>query len=153
MAREPRGGYTLTELMIACAILVTVVGIGLVKYNASLRQAKDVVATTELQGLQRKLELHKQQYGSYPASLDELGLGLLLDPWGNPYQYLSFATIQGNGLGQKRKDRFVVPINSHYDLYSMGPDGDSQAPLTAKASQDDIIVANDGEYVGPASEY
>ena len=33
----------------------------------------------------------------------------------------------------------------------MGKDGDSKSPLTAKASRDDIIRANDGGYIGLAS--
>jgi general secretion pathway protein G len=52
-----------------------------------------------------------------------------------------------------RKDRFLVPINTDYDLYSMGKDGRSSPPLTAKASRDDIIRANDGAYIGLASNY
>jgi general secretion pathway protein G len=49
-----------------------------------------------------------------------------------------------------RKDRFLVPINSDFDLYSMGKDGESVPPLTAQKSRDDIIRANDGAYIGPA---
>lgn len=52
-----------------------------------------------------------------------------------------------------RKDHSLVPINSDYDLYSMGPDGKSQAPLTANASRDDIIRANNGAFYGKASNY
>ena len=52
-----------------------------------------------------------------------------------------------------RKNRFMVPINSDYDLYSMGKDGQSVSPLTAKASRDDIIRANDGQFIGLASNY
>jgi general secretion pathway protein G len=59
----------------------------------------------------------------------------------------------GGGGGQPRKDRFLVPINSDYDLYSMGPDGASTPPLTAKASHDDIIRASDGAYVGVAENF
>jgi general secretion pathway protein G len=55
------------------------------------------------------------------------------------------------GNGQARKDRFLVPLNDDYDLYSMGKDGTSSPPLTAKVSQDDIIRANNGSYVGLAS--
>jgi len=47
----------------------------------------------------------------------------------------------------------MVPINSDFDLYSMGKDGRSVAPLTAKDSRDDIVRANDGGYVGLASEF
>jgi len=74
-----------------------------------------------------------------------------LDPWGNPYQYLNFDTVKG--VGSVRKDRFLVPLNTDYDLYSMGKDGKSQTPLTAAASHDDIVRANDGRYIGLASGY
>jgi general secretion pathway protein G len=46
-----------------------------------------------------------------------------------------------------------VPLNSTFDLYSKGRDGQSQPPLTATASQDDIVRATDGNYVGLASRY
>ncbi|MEE8148540.1 MAG: hypothetical protein V3T24_13110, partial [Longimicrobiales bacterium] len=49
-----------------------------------------------------------------------------------------------------RKDKFLVPINSDFDLYSLGSDGKSTPPLGAKASKDDIIRANDGSYMGIA---
>lgn len=55
--------------------------------------------------------------------------------------------------GQPRKDRFLVPINSDYDLYSKGRDGESVAPLTAKKSHDDVIRANDGTFVGLAVNF
>jgi general secretion pathway protein G len=35
----------------------------------------------------------------------------------------------------------------------MGRDGASQPPLTASASRDDIVRANDGQYIGLASGY
>ena len=61
---------------------------------------------------------------------------------------------QGGGpQPQPRKDRFLVPINSDYDLYSMGKDRESIAPLTAKKSHDDIVRANDGAFVGLASDF
>ena len=46
-----------------------------------------------------------------------------------------------------------MPVNSDYDLYSMGQDRGSVPAFTAKASQDDIVRANDGAYVGLASEF
>jgi general secretion pathway protein G len=57
------------------------------------------------------------------------------------------------GIGGARKDRFLVPINSDFDLYSMGVDGESVGPLTAIKSHDDIIRANDGGYYGLASNF
>jgi general secretion pathway protein G len=52
-----------------------------------------------------------------------------------------------------RTDKNLVPLNSDYDLYSMGKDGESQIPLTVKISHDDIIRANDGAFVGLAIDY
>ncbi len=71
-------------------------------------------------------------------------------PWGNPYEFADYNTIPP---GQRRKDKNLVPINSDYDLYSMGKDGQSVAPLTAAKSRDDIIRANDGLYIGLAENY
>lgn len=52
-----------------------------------------------------------------------------------------------------RKDKNLVPINTQYDLYSLGADGQSKPPLTAPVSKDDVILANDGNYIGLASAY
>jgi general secretion pathway protein G len=57
------------------------------------------------------------------------------------------------GIGGARKDRFLVPINSDFDLYSMGKDGQSAGPLTAQKSHDDVIRANDGGFYGLASNF
>ena len=46
-----------------------------------------------------------------------------------------------------------MPLNSDFDLYSMGPDGQTATPLTAKASRDDIVRANNGGFIGVASDY
>jgi general secretion pathway protein G len=59
----------------------------------------------------------------------------------------------GGSSAKPRKDRFLVPINSDYDLYSMGPDGQSVAPLTAAPSQDDIVRASNGAYFGLAADF
>ena len=57
------------------------------------------------------------------------------------------------GIGGARKDRFLVPINSDFDIYSMGRDGQTVAPLTAKKSHDDIIRASDGGFYGLAAYF
>jgi general secretion pathway protein G len=59
----------------------------------------------------------------------------------------------GGGKEKQRKDRFLHPLNTDYDLYSTGADGKTKAPLAAKDSQDDIIRANDGAYIGVAANF
>ena len=61
--------------------------------------------------------------------------------------------MDGAKVGQKRKDKSLHPLNSDYDLYSMGPDGQSQTAITAKASRDDTIRANNGGFIGVAEDY
>ena len=75
------------------------------------------------------------------------------DPWDNPYEYLNVQSNAPGTKGKRRKDKNLVPINSDYDLYSCGPDGVSVPPLTAMASRDDIIRANNGAFVGVAADY
>jgi general secretion pathway protein G len=44
-------------------------------------------------------------------------------------------------------------VSTDFDLYSMGKDGKSVAPFTAQASQDDVVRANDGAFVGLVANY
>ena len=150
-ARET-AGFTLVELMIVIAILATLSSLAVPIYRGARESARETVVIREMTLLQNEIDLYLLFNGSLPETLADLtDFGDLQDPWGNPYVYLNFATIKGKG--EKRKDHFLVPLNSTYDLCSMGPDGKTAGPLTAKASRDDIIRANDGEYIGPASRY
>ncbi len=81
------------------------------------------------------------------------GLTTPRDPWGNPFQYLKIEGRNTKGVGKLRKDRGLVPVNSDFDLYSKGRDGKSQSPFTSKASQDDIVRANNGRFIGLVSDY
>ena len=153
IARAP-AGFTLVELMIVVAILATIASLAVPIYGSVRKTAMDTVVVQELRVLQQGIDMYFLRNGSLPETLADLpDNSELKDPWGSPYQYLNFETIKGKGKGKMRKDRFLVPINSTYDLYSMGPDRKSTSPLTAKASRDDIIRANDGEYIGPAARY
>ena len=57
------------------------------------------------------------------------------------------------GVGGARKDRFLVPINSDFDIYSMGKDKDTVAPLNPPKSHDDVIRASDGGFYGLAKNF
>lgn len=57
------------------------------------------------------------------------------------------------GVGGARKDRFLVPINSDFDMYSMGKNLDSVASLNPPKSQDDVIRASDGGFYGLARNF
>lgn len=56
-------------------------------------------------------------------------------------------------IAAARKDRFLVPINSDYDLYSHGADGLTHATLHHPDSRDDVIRGANGSYYGVAEGF
>lgn len=141
-------GFTLIELLVSIAIIGILAGIAYPFYTGYIDQARNETAITDIGTISLAIGRYYGDNGKYPESLSEVGYATYADPWGHPYQYLNIQTAKNKG--HMRKDRFLVPINSDYDLYSMGKDGKSVSPLTAQSSRDDIIRANDGAYIGPA---
>jgi len=139
--------------MVVLMIIATLSMISLPHMLKAFRDTQQDKAMDDIRRIERLILDYQLQNGVYPDSLEQLGVTLPVDPWGNPYQYLRIAGAGNKSKGLWRKDRFLVPLNSDFDLYSMGPDGRSAPPLTAELSQDDIVRAADGAYVGLGSEY
>lgn len=135
------------------AILSTLAAIAIPVYSEMTEKARVIKAIADIRALEGEIAVFETNSGTLPTSLAEIGRGGLLDPWGDPYEYLNFALAGPGGKAKMRKDRFLVPLNSTYDLYAKGKDGDTRPPLTVPVSQDDVIRANDGGYVGLASSY
>ena len=144
-------GFTIIELMLGVAILGVIVGIAYPSYQQYTERVRIAQAIVDIQGISSSVEAYSRDNREYPADLNEVGKGAMKDPWGNAYQYTNLETVKGSG--KARKNKSLVPINSDFDLYSMGKDGASMSPLTATASRDDIVRANDGRFVGLASDY
>jgi general secretion pathway protein G len=142
-------GVTLLELLITVTLIGLLSAVAMPSYQAYVERAKVAAAKKDILEISAMLDRYVNFKHVFPASLADLPF-TRLDPWGNPYRYLS---MEGATVGQKRKDKSLHPLNSDYDLYSMGPDGASQTPLTAKASRDDIIRANNGSFIGVAEDY
>jgi general secretion pathway protein G len=53
----------------------------------------------------------------------------------------------------RRRDRFMFPLNTDYDLFSLGPNARTTVSLGDSLAQDDVIRANNGGFFGSASDY
>lgn len=173
-ARRVRA-FTLLEIAIVMSILGILAATAGTRYLHVLERAKMTRAIVELRGIAAELDPMGDDGAKLPATLAEAGINRL-DPWGRPYQYLLLegelppgmasndrelppvSAAEGGGGGAPaialaRKDRFLVPINSDYDLYSVGPDGVSHPSVNHKDSRDDIIRAADGAFYGLAEKF
>ena len=151
--RMGRGrGFSLVELLMAIAILGLLAGIAYPAYVGYTDRADRAQAMADIREMENLIERFYVATQRLPNSLADIGMAGKQDPWGNPYQFLNHANVKGNGKGQFRSYKGTVPINTDYDLYSMGKDGQSQRPLTAKASRDDIVRGLNGEFIGMGSE-
>ena len=143
-------GFTLVELMLAVAIVAILAKIAISSYQGYVEKAKVSAAATDIAVMSILIKNYSDDAGSFPDSLADVGQAGKLDPWGNPYVYLN---LDKNGNGGARRDKKLNPLNSDFDLYSIGKDASTKLPITQKDSLDDVIRANDGRFIDLASKY
>lgn len=157
-------GFSLFELLIALVIASILGTISVWVFGASavdcsnpnarqtpLVRAKIAEVSGDLGQIHMVLSRFELSNDRYPESLEEAGVGDLIDPWGNPYRYL--VVFGRKDVGPVRKDHNLKPVNTGYDIYSMGPDGVTASPFTSTGGKDDIVMANDGDFLGLACQY
>lgn len=127
MQRRTQHGFTLIEIMVVVVILGILAALVVPQIMSRPDQAKVTVAKNDIKAISAALDMYRLDNHSYPST--QQGLEALVrkpsgnpaprnwnpdgylkrvpvDPWGNPYQYLSPGTRGGA-----------------YDLYSLGADG------------------------------
>ena len=146
-------GFTFLELLMTVAVVGLLAAVAMPSYAGLVQRQKVEQAARDLMRIAQSIERYRTNHFAVPDTLADLGAPIPKDPWGQDYQFLNF-TSKAPGVNAKiRKDHNLHPLNSEFDLYSVGADGSSVAPLTASSSQDDVIWARDGSFVGLASDY
>jgi general secretion pathway protein G len=150
--KSTSSGFTLIEFMIVAGIIGLLVAIALPVYRDVIERLQVRKAAADLMTISLEVTKRRDANDRLPNTLAGIPNLPLIDPWGRPYVYNYFES-PGFNNGDTRKDHNLHPINSEFDLYSIGKDGESRPPLTARPSQDDVIYARDGSFVGLAKEF
>lgn len=135
------------------AIIGVIAAIAVPMYQSYVFDSQVASATSDIKLLETRIERFYSENRRYPDDLAEMGYGAKQDPWSQPYEYLNIQAGGPGVAGRRRKDRNLVPINSDFDLYSRGPDGDTRPPLIAPPSRDDIVRAANGAWIGLGGKY
>lgn len=143
-------GFTLIELFGVVALVGVLTAIALPSYMSYRDRVKLRQATVELVSMSATIKGYHTDNRAYPANLAEVRLTDRRDPWGRAYIYYN---VDANGRGGARKDRALNPLNTDFDIYSLGPDGQTKPQVSQKDSVDDIIRANNGGYYGVAGDF
>jgi len=153
-------GFTLIELMAVISIIGLLASMTIASYRQAIGKAKIATAIADIKNISKQISLYELQNEKLPGKLEDLIPEYLkkipLDPWGSEYQYLNIENPDEEEHGEKgkrRKDGPIVPINTRYDLYSLGADKKTTPSIRSEAGKDDIIYANDGDFIGLAEDY
>lgn len=136
--------------MLVIGLLGVLLALALPVWKNHRDRALQRQAAQELGAMSAVLAQYRLDNQGSPASLAAVGMAGRLDPWKRPYVYYNLETGQRS---EARKNRSLTPVNSDFDLYSLGPDGESERALTAVASQDDVVRANNGRFIGVATAF
>lgn len=153
MRTQPARGFGLLELMIVLVVAGLLATIAVPAYTGVIHKARVERAIGDIGTIHIKIEEYQLKNNhQLPASLDDLSYDVGQDPWDQPYEFLNIEAA-GPGKGGLRKDGKLNPLNTDYDLYSIGADGSTAGPLSAKSSRDDIVRANNGAFIGLGEDY
>lgn len=131
------------------ALIAVLLGIGMPVYDSYRERTRVAQASRDIAALGASVSRFSLDNRRFPETLDQVGVPPL-DPWGRPYVYYN---VEANGRGGARKDRRLNPLNTDFDLYSLGKDGRTRPQISQRDSEDDIIRASNGRYVGKAADY
>jgi len=137
-------GFTLVELIVITAILGVLALMAMPAYQAYINSTRNVASASDIRTIEKSISsyLLDNNKATPAATLSDMGIESMVDPWKRQYVYQ--VVVPGSEL----QDFAGLPLNTDYDLYSMGQDGASAAAKGNPANADDIARSNDGGYVG-----
>lgn len=108
-------------------------------YNEYINKSKNAAAIGDIRTLSTEISAYYMDSGSNPDTLSTINRVGFLDPWKKEYIYNKIPVLM---------DILDLPLNTDFDIYSKGSDGNSEAFGGDPSNDNDIVRANDGTYVG-----
>lgn len=153
--RRPSGlaanrGFTLIELLAVVVLMGVLATFAVQRSKQTIDQARVARATGDIRAIMVDIMAYSAAAPgqALPLVLSDIDRAGMVDPWGRPYVYVNFKVG-----GSPRTDVFGVPLNSSFDVYSLGEDGASTTSIVAGPSQDDVVLGMDGGFIGKATRY
>lgn len=140
-------------MLIAIAVVGVLTAIAVPSYTMYRDKVDNATAAAGVLAIEQAIERFYTENNKFPDDLNQVNMGGLKDPWGNAYQYLRIHGAGLKGAGMLRKDKSLIPINTDYDLCSMGKNGVTTTQIITGPGKDDIIRANNGDFIGLAADY
>jgi general secretion pathway protein G len=153
-------GFSTTEVLMVMGILVVGLAVGLPTYLDHRKRTLVAVAKKDIAMISQRLERFQSLNYRYPEYLSDMGVDMQ-DPWGNDYQYLNMGDVDpdtgdvaegGGGPKPTPRKKGGAPLNTDYELFSMGEDGAYAASVSAAASLDDVVRADNGAAIEYAAD-
>lgn len=138
-------GFTLVELLTVIAIIGVLAMLVLPSYTVFVTRAQNGRAKSEVRLLEIEVNGYLMETGSLPDSLADIRRDNLTDPWKHTYVYSKTPV----------RTRFGVPLNSDFDLYSLGADGatNPSGAVAEGAGKDDLLRGANGTFIGLATDW
>ena len=157
IGRMPReAGFSLIELMMVIAIMSILLTMAIPFYQGVVSSAEVRSSVADLETMSRVIDAYIGQHGHAPETLKEVGIEGFVDPWGRPYEYQRLMGPLDSPevvAANVRLSEDGIRINTDYDLFTIGADGEFVANVSAPVSQDDVIRGDNGSYTGLAEHY
>ena len=144
-------GVSMLELMLVVGLVGLLSAIAIPSYQRYVDRAKASRAVQDIGDIQMQVERFRTRQMRLPTSLTEAGRGGVVDPWGRAYRFYDYSS--GAAPDPTRVDRNLRPLNTDYDLYSVGKDGSTEKQLNKPTSEDDIVRALDGSFIGFGKDF
>lgn len=146
-------GFGLLDIILSLIVLALLAALAVPVYGQFISRVRIATAIEDIDSLAQRITAYRAaNEGAMPVSLDALPGSVPKDPWGNDYRY-ALASDVDTGSNITRKNNTLGPLNTDFDLYSLGADGESSVSLRAASSRDDVVRASNGVFIGLGEEY